>query len=296
MPIDPRRINVFAYGLDHPEGIAVHRDGSVWAGGEAGQIYRIPPEGKKVEQVGSTGGFILGMGFDPDCTCLMLCDVGRQGLIKFDLKTGKMTPFGQLPAKTPPLRFPNHVAYTHDRRLFVSDSGERDRPTGRILCYEPDGEGAVWHNGPFAFANGLAFSPAGDALFVACSHLPGIERILVAEDGSAGARSEWLRFDQALPDGLAFDQRGNLYVSCYAPSRIYKVAPDRYVVIHADDWKCERLWNPTNIAFGGKKHDQLFIANFGGRHITSIDMLQVGLRLPQFGPPPAVKKPRGIQA
>jgi len=37
-------IDVYAEGLDHPECIAVHPDGSVWAGGEAGQIYRIAPE------------------------------------------------------------------------------------------------------------------------------------------------------------------------------------------------------------------------------------------------------------
>jgi len=29
--------------LDHPEGLAVHWDGSVWCGGEPGQFYRIEP-------------------------------------------------------------------------------------------------------------------------------------------------------------------------------------------------------------------------------------------------------------
>jgi gluconolactonase len=30
--------------LDHPEGVAVHPDdGSIWCGGERGQIYRIEP-------------------------------------------------------------------------------------------------------------------------------------------------------------------------------------------------------------------------------------------------------------
>ena len=36
---------LFAEGLDHPEGVAVHRDGSVWAGGEGGQVYRVAPGG-----------------------------------------------------------------------------------------------------------------------------------------------------------------------------------------------------------------------------------------------------------
>ena len=31
----------FVTGLDHPEGIAVGLDGTLYAGGEAGQIYRI---------------------------------------------------------------------------------------------------------------------------------------------------------------------------------------------------------------------------------------------------------------
>jgi gluconolactonase len=37
-------IEIFADGLDHPECVAVHPDGSVWAGGEAGQIYKVSPD------------------------------------------------------------------------------------------------------------------------------------------------------------------------------------------------------------------------------------------------------------
>ena len=39
----------FVTGLDHPEGVAVARDGTLYAGGEAGQVYRISPDGKKSE-------------------------------------------------------------------------------------------------------------------------------------------------------------------------------------------------------------------------------------------------------
>ena len=37
--------------LDHPEGVAVAADGSVWCGGERGQIFRIEPDGSRLEQV-----------------------------------------------------------------------------------------------------------------------------------------------------------------------------------------------------------------------------------------------------
>src|SRR4051812_49651927 len=48
-----------AEGLDHPEGAAVGPDGTVYAGGEAGQIYRIAADGTP-EQYADTGGVLFG--------------------------------------------------------------------------------------------------------------------------------------------------------------------------------------------------------------------------------------------
>ena len=60
-----KNASVFVDGLDHCECIAVHPDGSVWAGGEAGQIYKVSPDGSDLEEVANTGGFILGIAFSP---------------------------------------------------------------------------------------------------------------------------------------------------------------------------------------------------------------------------------------
>ena len=47
--------------LDHPEGLAIHPDGSIWCGGERGQIFRVDPEGGELTEVASTGGVSLGL-------------------------------------------------------------------------------------------------------------------------------------------------------------------------------------------------------------------------------------------
>ena len=49
--------------LQHPEGVAVGPDGAVWCGSENGQILRIDPRGGGIEEVASTGGFVLDVEF-----------------------------------------------------------------------------------------------------------------------------------------------------------------------------------------------------------------------------------------
>jgi hypothetical protein len=51
VPID--QLEMFAHGLDHAEGIAVTADGTVYVGGEAGQLYRIGAD-DTVEEVLTT--------------------------------------------------------------------------------------------------------------------------------------------------------------------------------------------------------------------------------------------------
>lgn len=277
MPLPLSRCSVFADGLDHPECLALHPDGHWYAGGEAGQIYRISPDGQTVKQVASTGGFVLGVAVSPDGKWLAICDLKLKAVFKLDLNgltLSELTRGGR-----DGFGVPNHVAFSADGMLYVSDSGAFRQVSGRIHRFDGDGNGGVWHRGPFNFANGIALGPGGDALFVCCTWLPGVERVEILPDGSPGKRSVYAKMPKALPDGLAFDRRGNLYVSCYAPARIYKVSPQRKVSVFIDDWEAHTLSNPTNIAFGGPKFDQLFAANLGRWHITRIDARAKGLPL-----------------
>ncbi len=279
LPIE--KASVFYEGLDHPEGLAVHPDGSIWAGGEAGQIYRISSDGEEMVEVANTGGFILGLAFSPNAEWLAACDLLNRCVWRLDPGSGLLSEFAGGAGGGDQFKIPNYATFARDGTLYVSDSGTFRQVDGRILRFDADhsGRGQVWHQGPFNFANGLALSPGGEALYVVCSFDASVERIEVAPDGRAGNRTLFARLPRTVPDGLAFDAAGNLYVSCYAPNHLYRVMPDGAVELLMDDWEAHTLSNPTNIAFGGSGFDQLFTANLGRWHLTRIDLGVEGARL-----------------
>ena len=272
------KTSVFAEGLDHPECVAYHPDGSLWAGGEAGQIYRISKDGKTVEVIANTNGFILGLAFSPDCSWLLICDLANKCLWRLDLKTKNLSRYAD-GVEGHRLNIPNYACFDQTGNVYVSESGAFREIKGKILKFGPDGKGKVWCHGPFNFANGLAIAPGETHLYVVSSFLPGIERVRILDDGTAGAREVFATMPETVPDGLAFDANGNLYVSCYAPNKVFRISPAREITTVIDDWEAHTISNPTNIAFGGEAFDQLFAANLGRWHISKTDIGAKGLKL-----------------
>jgi len=269
---------IFTDGLDHPECIAVHPDGSIWAGGEGGQIYRISKDGTKVDEVANTGGFILGIAISPGGKWMVICDLNNHCLWKLDIKSHKLIKFSE-GTEYHTFNIPNYAVFDRSGNLYVTESGAFREITGKIIKYSADDSGSIWHAGPFNFANGLALDQKQNFLYVVSSWLPGVERISIESDGSAGERSVYCTLPKTVPDGIAFDAHGNLLVSCYTPNRIFKIAPDQTATVLVDDWEAHTLSNPTNIAFGGPDFDQLFVANLGRWHILQIDYGEQGQAL-----------------
>jgi gluconolactonase len=271
-------VTLFCNGLDHPECVAVHRDGSIWAGGEAGQVYRLSPDGKEVIKMVNTGGFVLGIAFSPNGEWMAICDLKKSCIWRYDLQTGHLSVFATA-VEGKPIRIPNYPVFDPEGALYVSDSGAFREVSGIIYKFNAKGKGEVWHKGPFNFANGMALSADKKTLYVVCSFLPGVEQININTDGSAGQRSVLLHLPQTCPDGIAIDIEGNIFISCYAPNTIYQFAPGGQLTTLIHDWEAHTLCNPTNIAFGGANHQQLFIANLGRWHIARMDMDVPGLPL-----------------
>jgi gluconolactonase len=261
--------------LDHPEGVAIHPDGSIWCGGERGQIFRLSFDGSSIEQVASTDGFCLGMAFDADAN-LFVCDLKHAAVFRMDGATGRVERFADgVPGRR--MRIPNFPAFDALGRLYVSDShGFRDPGPG-VFRFESDGTGELWYGADVNFANGLALSPDGRWLYVIEMFAHGIFRLPILDDGSAGEREDVAMLGAALPDGIAFDAEGNLYVGCYEPSQVLRVTRDGSVDVVFHDVEAHTLAHPTNIAFAGRT---LITANLGRWHLTAIDLGVAGTLLP----------------
>ena len=251
--------------LQHPEGLAVGPDGWIWCGSENGQILRLSPDGDRIEEVASTGGFILGLAFDGD-RALYACDLKAAAVFRLDSGTRRLSRF------TPPgIRIPNYPLIDAARnRLLVSDSHDFRVPGPGIWAYDLDsGEGGLWYAGDLVFANGIALDRDAGAVFVCETFARRIRRIPIEADGRAGPDGIFAADLPGLPDGLAFDDAGRLFVGCYEPSRVLRISPDGGTTeVYIEDPTAHLFAHPTNIAFSGPT---LYTANLGRWHITEID-------------------------
>ncbi|WP_245449163.1 SMP-30/gluconolactonase/LRE family protein [Ensifer sp. NM-2] len=266
MPISAAR--VFFDGIfteprvAHPEGVAVHADGSIWCGTETGDLLRIDAEGKSVELMAATGGFLLGIAFDSVGNCFA-CDLRHAAIFRFDIATREFTRFADAGIKVP--NYP--VVDAENGWLYVSDS---TGDAGGIFRFDlKTGEGSPWCREKFAFANGMLMDHDGAGLYVVESDAPCVSYVPIEPDGTAGRKRVVVDGVHNVPDGLAFAPDGALLISCYEPSRIYSWRQDRGLSLLIEDPAATTLAHPTNVALKGRR---LYTANLGRWHITEIDL------------------------
>ncbi len=251
-------LRTLANGLDHPEGVCWSpAAGAVYAGGEAGQLYRFALDGGPFETVATVpGGFLLGLAVD-GAGDVFACDpnAGHVWRISAD---GDVEPFGEH------VGYPNYPVFDRDGNLWVTDSGAWDEVSGGLVRIAPDGA-TERVAGPFRFANGLAI--AGDHLYMVESQMPGVVRMPLA----GGPFEPVVELPRTVPDGLALDADGGLWIGCYQPNRIYRLVPGGDLRVVVDDWTGEYVMSPTNLAFAGEHLDVLVLASLCGWAVKAID-------------------------
>lgn len=248
IPIE--RFEIFANGLDHPECLAFDSDSYVWAGGEAGQVYRISPDGQ-VETVASVGGFCGGVAWSPFDDLFVCSPVN--GIVRVK-RSGEWSVFAT------GLICPNYGLFDRAGNYWVTDSGNWKKRNGRLLRYTPDGRPDIILEN-YGYTNGLALDPEERYLFMVESDTDRVFRI----DTSTGRAEVYAEKVGRLPDGLALDSEGNLYASCYASDDIHRISPSGKKTLFAYDRWAILLSRPTNMAFHG---DYIYVSNLGRTTIT----------------------------
>ena len=260
IPIE--QFEIFATGIDHPECVAFDSDGNLWAGGEAGQIYRISTEGKS-ELVANMGGFCAGLAFSAKDE-LFVCNPAL-GIVRFQ-QDGKFSSFATH-AGEHKIICPNYGLFDSKGNYYVTDSGNWKKKNGFLIRFTPDGQGKVLA-GPLGYTNGLALSLDEKFLFMVESCTDSVLRFEIKSNGSLGAPEVYAKDCGRFPDGLTLDADGNLLVCCYASDEIWRIDSSRKKSLFAWDRWAIKLGSPTNMAFGGKNGDELYIANLARTTIT----------------------------
>lgn len=263
-------VTPLAEDLDHPEGVAWGKDGFLYAGGEAGQVYRIDPDTGEYRQIADTGGFVLGLCMDAGHN-LYACDEVHAAVMRIT-PAGEVSVYADgLPARR--MRTPNYPVFDALGNLYVSDSGGWQEDNGTLYRIGPDGAVELCARQDLPFTNGMALHPDGTTLYVILSLWPGVVRMRLGSQGALTEFEEVVKLPRTVPDGLAFDRGGRLYISCYTPDRVYRFDPDtRRLDILLEDWRHSTLCAPTNIAFMGADLSRLALASLGGRTVTQVAM------------------------
>jgi gluconolactonase len=254
LPID--RFEIFARDLDHPECGAFDRQGNLWAGGEAGQIYRINSAGG-VTQVTSLGTFNAGVAFSPGEE-LFVCNPAR-GVVRVHGAGGEHDVFathagGRL------ITCANFGLFDRDGNYWMTDSGIWMKRNGALLKFPPDGRGEIVAE--MGYANGLALSDDGHTLYCAESDTNRIFRF----DTGTGGKDVFAENVGRMPDGLWFDPgTRNLYVGCYASDDLRVLAPDGSQKLFARDPWAILISRPTNMVI---RDGYFYVCNLGRTTIT----------------------------
>ena len=106
-----------------------------------------------------------------------------------------------------------------------------------------------------SFPNGLAISPLDQKLYVCESSKNRIIRFKIEADGHLQNRETFVLLPGGDPDGLDFDENGNLYVAHFGSGTIYVISPSGQILqrVRTPGKK------PSNLEFSGDDYKTLYL-------------------------------------
>lgn len=285
---------IFCEGLMNPEGPVLLPDGDwlvVEMAPERGCVTRISADGTTRTEIAKTGR-PNGLAVDRDGTIWVAESKNPPSLLK-------MTPDGRFEVfmtgpEDDPFLFSNDLVFGPDGTLWMTDSGvletewrsfrngEADAPEidGKVWRIDLDARTATKIDSGIQFANGIAYGP--DGYLYANETLTG--DIFKYDLSQENPKREWfanafgeeeMEHFKCGVDGMAFDDRGRLYVTVigYADVAVYTL-----------DGNLERRIpligkRPTNVAFGARGEKRIYVTEQEIGQIEAYDVDADGMEL-----------------
>jgi len=255
------------------EGPAFDRNGNLYIVDIAfGLIYQINPQGS-VKLLSEYDGEPNGLKIHQDGR-IFVAD-HKNGLMLLDPHSGEIKPFVER-YKTESFKGLNDLVFSKDGNLYFTDQGQTglQDPTGRVFSLNAQGNLTCLINN-VASPNGIALNPEENFLYIAVTRANSIWRAMLLPDGSITRVGNFIQLSGGSgPDGLAVDQAGNLYVAHAGLGTVWKFSPqgEPLLRIHSCAGKMT-----TNLAFGGKDNQDLFITESETGSILRVRMDTPGL-------------------
>ncbi len=166
---------------------------------------------------------------------------------------------------------PNDLTLAADGTIYFTDpSFQRDAAPGgqeKTSVYRVATDGTVSVvDDTMSNPNGISLSPAGDVLYVAGGGEQGVLRAYPIVNGVPQAGKD-LVSGVAVPDGMAVDCLGNIYVTEHTSQRVrvFTSAGKQIATIKVDA-------NVTNAAFGGPLGKTLYLSGAGAIWKLELDV------------------------
>lgn len=187
---------------------------------------------------------------------------------RFDLQTGSREKIvGEYQGSA--FNSPNDLTEAHDGTIYFTDPDfQRSAAPGgqentNVFRVSAAGNVTVVDDS-ISNPNGISLSPAQDVLYVAGGGEKGFLRAYPIVDGQPGEGKNLVE-DIQVPDGMAIDCLGNIYVTEHTAQRVRVFAPSG---AHLATIKVDA--NITNAAFGGAEGKTLYLTGAGA--VWSIDL------------------------
>ncbi|RLV49253.1 SMP-30/gluconolactonase/LRE family protein [Nocardioides mangrovicus] len=208
------------------EDVVVADDGLVYTGTVEGSIFRVRPDGARVDRVATTGGRPLGLELLADGR-LLVADAHR-GLLAVHVSGSGDVEELVTEVGGRPMRFCNNAAVAGNGDVWFSDSSTRygieqwkddlvqDTRTGRLLVRRASGEVETVLDG-LAFANGVALAPDDSWVAVAETAARTVVRRWLT--GERSGQRELLVADlPGYPDNISLGSDGLVWVTIASPT------------------------------------------------------------------------------